>query len=71
MMDIKKFKSVAVPVETHALLKGLCGIKYRAPAGMITKLVNEYVAYLAAEKKLNVDKFKKSLLNGEASHDRT
>ena len=40
-MDINKWKSVAVKIDDYKLLKGMCKEKFRAPAGMISKLVND------------------------------
>jgi hypothetical protein len=50
-MDIDKFKSVAVRKPDYELLRGLCNEKFRSPASMISKLVNEYVEYQAKKKK--------------------
>ena len=49
-MDINKFKSVAVRKADYDTLQGLCNHKFRSPASMIAKLVNEYVEYQAMEK---------------------
>ena len=49
-MDINKFKSVAVRKPDYQLLKGLCTAKFRSPASMISKLVNNYVEYQAKKK---------------------
>jgi hypothetical protein len=50
-MDIDKFKSVAVRKPDYELLRGLCNEKFRSPASMISKLVNDYVEFQAKKKK--------------------
>jgi hypothetical protein len=62
-MDINKFKSVAVRKPDYDVLQGLCNQKFRSPASMISKLVNEYVEYQASKKKMSVKKYKEELLN--------
>ena len=54
-MDINKFKSVAVRKPDYQLLQGLCTEKFRSPASMISKLVNEYVGYQAKKKNMSID----------------
>ena len=61
-MDINKFKSVAVRKPDYQLLQGLCTEKFRSPASMISKLVNEYVGYQAKKKNMYVDAYKKQIL---------
>ena len=66
-MDIDKFKSVAVRKPDYELLKGLCNEKFRSPASMISKLVNEYVEYQAKKKNLSTDKYIKEILNVQSN----
>jgi len=66
-MDIDKFKSVAVRKPDYELLKGLCNEKFRSPASMISKLVNEYVEYQAKKKNLSTDKYIKEVLNVQSN----
>jgi|TARA_R100000654_G_scaffold5584_1_gene15530 hypothetical protein len=61
-MDINKFKSVAVRKPDYQLLQGLCTEKFRSPASMISKLVNEYVGYQAKKKNMSVDAYIKQIL---------
>ena len=61
-MDINKFKSVAVRKPDYDLLQGLCNEKFRSPASMISKLVNEYVGFQAEKKKMSVEAYKKQIL---------
>lgn len=70
-MDIDKFKSVAVRKPDYELLKGLCNEKFRSPASMISKLVNEYVEYQAKKKNLSTDKYIKEVLNVQSNAGRT
>ncbi len=62
-MDINKFKSVAVRKPDYDVLQGLCNQKFRSPASMISKLVNEYVEYQASKKKMSVKKYKEEILD--------
>jgi len=61
-MDINKFKSVAVRKPDYDLLQGLCSAKFRSPASMISKLVNEYVEYQAGKNKMTVETYKQKIL---------
>ena len=70
-MDIDKFKSVAVRKPDYELLRGLCNEKFRSPASMISKLVNEYVEYQAKKKNLSTDKYIKEVLNVQSNAGRT
>ena len=40
-MDTNKWKSVAVRIEDYKILQAFCEQKYRKPAAMIGKLVND------------------------------
>ncbi len=61
-MDINKFKSVAVRKPDYDLLQGLCNEKFRSPASMISKLVNEYVEFQAKKTGMTIDSYKKKIL---------
>jgi hypothetical protein len=61
-MDINKFKSVAVRKPDYDLLQGLCNAKFRSPASMISKLVNEYCEFQAAKNKMTVETYKQKIL---------
>ena len=54
-MDISKWKSVAVKIEDYKLLKGMCKEKFRAPAGMISKLVDDYIKFRAKKDGISVE----------------
>jgi hypothetical protein len=62
-MDNKKWKSVAVKIDTYNIIKALCDKKYRAPAAFITKLVDEYVNFQATKNKQNITTYINNLLN--------
>jgi len=62
-MDTKKWRSVAVKIDTYNIIKALCDKKYRAPAAFITKLVDEYVNFQATKNKQTIEVYIKNLLN--------
>ena len=62
IMDTNRWKSVAVRKTDYDLLKGLCKEKFRAPASMIAKLVDDYVKHLAKKEGANPDDFKQKLI---------
>ena len=62
-MDINKFKSVAVRKPDYDLLQALCNHKFRSPASMISKLVNEYVEFQAMKNNFTIPKYKELVLN--------
>ena len=62
IMDTNRWKSVAVRKTDYDLLKGLCKEKFRAPASMIAKLVDDYVKHLAKKQGANPDDFKQKLI---------
>jgi len=64
-MDINKWKSIAVRKEDYLLLKGLCKDKFRAPGAMMSKIVNDYIAFQAKKNKMTLENYKKKLLNGK------
>ena len=66
-MDINKFKSVAVRKPDYDVLQGLCNQKFRSPASMISKLVNEYVEYQALKNKMTITEYKELILKMETN----
>ncbi|MDA0987478.1 MAG: hypothetical protein O3A55_07775 [Bacteroidetes bacterium] len=62
-MDVNKWKSMAIKKENHALLKGLCADKYRAPAAMFEKILLDYIEFQAKKRKIDVTKFKNELIS--------
>lgn len=46
-MDITKWKSVAVEVDSYFILQALCKHGYRKPGAMISKLVDDMIVKVA------------------------
>lgn len=69
-MDINKFKSVAVRKPDYDLLQGLCSAKFRSPASMISKLVNEYVEYQAGKNNMTVSSYKQKILINQPTKEK-
>ncbi len=65
IMDINKWKSVAVRKADYEVLKAISKNKFRAPASMISKLVNDYIGFQAKKEKVSVEVYRKKLLNGK------
>ncbi len=65
IMDINKWKSVAVRKADYEVLKAISKNKFRAPASMISKLVNDYIGFQAKKEKVSVEAYRKKLLNGK------
>ena len=66
IMDINKWKSVAVRIDDYKILKAVSKTKFRAPASMISKLVDDYVSFQAKKEKVSKEAFVKKLLNGRS-----
>ena len=65
-MDINKWKSVAVRKDDYEILKAVSKNKFRAPASMISKLVNDYIGFQARKDKVSKETYLKKLLNGKS-----
>ena len=65
-MDINKWKSVAVRIKDYKILKAISKSKFRAPASMISKLVDDYVSFQANKEKTTKENYVKKLLNGKS-----
>ena len=63
-MDINKWKSVAIKKEDYLLLKGLFKDKFRAPGGMISKILSDYIDHQAKKLKIPNASYRTKLLNG-------
>ena len=61
-MDINKWKSVAVDMETYTLIRAMGQNGFRRPGAMIAKLTDSEVKRIASKNKENVDKFREKLL---------
>ena len=66
-MDTNKFKSLAVRKPDYDVLQGLCNQKFRSPASMISKLVNEYVQFQAIKNKMTIPAYKEHILKVDAA----
>jgi hypothetical protein len=64
-MDITKWKSVAVKLEDWKIMQGLCEKKKRSTSSMISKLLHDYVNYLASKEKIDSKTLIKKLINGK------
>ena len=69
-MDTNKFKSVAVRKPDYDVLQGLCNQKFRSPASMISKLVNEYVGFQATKNKMSIKQYKEEILDVRTMENR-
>ena len=69
-MDTNKFKSVAVRKHDYDVLQGLCNQKFRSPASMISKLVNEYVGFQATKNKMSIKQYKEEILDVRTMENR-
>ena len=58
-MDATKWKSVAVKVEDHMLLKAVSKHNYRGPAAQITKMLDEEIKKLAVTNGIDQESFRK------------
>ena len=61
-MDITKWKSVAVDIETFTIVKALGKHGFRGPGAMIAKLVDEEVKKIAKKQGVSHDTMKQNLL---------
>ena len=66
IMDINKWKSVAVRINAYKILQAISKNKFRAPASMISKLVDDYVTFQANKLKVTKEAYVKKLLNGKS-----
>ena len=66
IMDINKWKSVAVRITDYKILQAISKNKFRAPASMISKLVDDYVTFQANKLKVTKEAYVKKLLNGKS-----
>ena len=64
-MDISKWKSVAVKLEDHKIFLGICKIKKKSVSSMISKLLHDYVNYMASKEKIEPKILIKKLMNGK------
>lgn len=61
-MDITKWKSVAVDIETFTIVKALGKHGFRGPGAMIAKLVDSELKKVAKKQGISPDAFRAKLL---------
>jgi len=61
-MDITKWKSVAVEVDSYFILQALCKHGYRKPGAMISKMTDDMVHKLAKKEGKSHSAMRKELL---------
>ena len=61
-MDITKWKSVAVDIETFTIVKALGKHGFRVPGAMIAKLVDSELKKVAKKQGVSPDAFRAKLL---------
>jgi hypothetical protein len=61
-MDINKWKSVAVNVDSYHLLQALCKHGYRKPGAMIDKMVDQEVGKIAKKQGVAHAKMREQML---------
>ena len=62
-MDISKWKSCAVDIESYTIIRAMGQNGFRRPGNMIAKLVDEEIKKIAKKEGLPYAKMKENLLN--------
>ena len=62
-MDITKWKSCAVDIESYTLIRAMGKAGFRRPGSMIARLVDEEVRKIAKKEGKPYDKMKENLLS--------
>ena len=62
-MDINKWKSCAVDIESYTIIRAMGSNGFRRPGNMIAKLVDEEIKKIAKKEGLHYSKMKENLLN--------
>ena len=62
-MDINKWKSCAVDIESYTIIRAMGSNGFRRPGNMIAKLVDEEIKKIAKKEGLPYAKMKENLLN--------
>jgi hypothetical protein len=62
-MDITKWKSCAVDIESYTLIRAMGKAGFRRPGSMIAKLVDEEVKKIAKKEGKSYPQMKENLLN--------
>jgi|TARA_Y100000816_G_C25929143_1_gene484520 hypothetical protein len=61
-MDITKWKSCAVDIESYTLIRAMGKQGFRRPGSMIAKLVDDEIKKIAKKQGLSYQKMKENLL---------
>lgn len=61
-MDINKWKSCAVDIESYTIIRAMGQNGFRRPGNMIAKLVDDEVKKIAKKQNVSYDKMKQNLL---------
>ena len=62
-MDINKWKSCAVDIDTYCILRAMGNHGFRKPASMIAKIVDDEVKKISKKQNTAYEKTRESLLN--------
>ena len=62
-MDINKWKSVAIDVDTYAIVKAMGKQGFRRPGSMIAKLVDDEIRKIAKKEGKSYENMKQNLLS--------
>ena len=63
-MDISKWKSCAVDIESYTIIRAMGQNGFRRPGNMIAKLVSDEVKKIAKKENISYDKMKQNLIAG-------
>ena len=61
-MDISKWKSCAVDIESYCIIRAMGKEGFRRPGNMIAKLVNEEVKKISKKQGLSAENMRQNLL---------
>ena len=61
-MDISKWKSCAVDIESYTIIRAMGQNGFRRPGNMIAKLVDDEIRKIAKKQGIGYDKMKQNLL---------
>jgi len=62
-MDVNKWKSIAVDIESYTIIRAMGENGLRNPGNMITKLVSDTIKKIAKKEGVAETKMKENLLN--------
>lgn len=62
-MDINKWKSCAVDIDTYCILRAMGSHGFRKPASMIAKITDDEIKKIAKKQNVSYEKTKENLLS--------